>query len=78
MAVENKRSPDAIPAMNFDWWNYGGITRDVNLVELPETFIENYFIQLKKNSGNEITGWLKLNGSSPSQPGRNSNSTGKY
>ena len=64
VAVENKRSPDAIPAMNYDWWNYGGITRDVNLVELPETFIENYFIQLKKNSGNEITGWLKLNGSS--------------
>ena len=66
--VDNKRSPDAIPAMNFDWWNYGGITRDVNLVELPETFIENYFIQLKKNSGNEITGWLKLNGSRGSQP----------
>ena len=66
--VENKRSLDAIPAMNFDWWNYGGITRDVNLVEFPETFIENYFIQLKKNSGNEITGWLKLNGSRRSQP----------
>ncbi len=30
--VNNCRTKDAIPAMSFDWWNYGGITRDVLLV----------------------------------------------
>ncbi|HVX49258.1 MAG TPA: hypothetical protein VHB48_03840, partial [Chitinophagaceae bacterium] len=24
--VNNQRKPDNIPAMNYDWWNYGGIT----------------------------------------------------
>ena len=46
--VNNRRTKDAIPAMAFDWWNYGGITRDVLLVKTPRTFIEDYFIQLDK------------------------------
>jgi len=25
--VDNKRMPDGVPAINTDWWNYGGITR---------------------------------------------------
>ena len=36
--VSNRRSVDAIPAMSFDWWNYGGITRDVMLVSVPGGF----------------------------------------
>ena len=46
--VNNTRTPDAIPAMAFDWWNYGGITRDVSLVSVPEAFVEDYFIRLDK------------------------------
>lgn len=38
--VNNRRTKDAIPAMAFDWWNYGGITRDVLLVKTPRTFIK--------------------------------------
>jgi len=30
--VDNKRKPQAVPTMNFDWWNYGGITRRVMLL----------------------------------------------
>src|SRR6266404_4910900 len=60
--VDNKRRRDAVPTLNTDWWNYGGLTRDVNLVEVPDTFIEDYFLQLKKGSTDEITGWLKLDG----------------
>ncbi|MGA2483423.1 MAG: glycoside hydrolase family 2 TIM barrel-domain containing protein [Candidatus Acidiferrales bacterium] len=60
--VSNARHPDAIPAMSTDWWNYGGLTRDVTLVEMPETFIQDYFVQLAKGSANEIAGWVKLNG----------------
>ena len=47
--VNNRRQKDAIPAMSFDWWNYGGITRDVMLVTLPETYISDYFIRLDKH-----------------------------
>jgi len=59
--VDNKRKRDEIPTINTDWWNYGGITRDVFVVEVPETYIRDYSIQLKKNTANEIQGWLKLN-----------------
>ena len=37
--VNNRRIKDAIPALSFDWWNYGGITRDVLLVTTPQTYI---------------------------------------
>ncbi|MEO6252412.1 MAG: glycoside hydrolase family 2 TIM barrel-domain containing protein [Ferruginibacter sp.] len=59
--VDNKRKADEIPALNADWWNFGGITRDVMLVEVPELFIRDYAIQLKKNTTNEIEGWVKTN-----------------
>ena len=62
--VDNKRRRDAVPTLNTDWWNYGGLSRDVNLIEVPDIFIEDYFLQLKKGSMNEITGWVKLNGAS--------------
>lgn len=62
--ANGQRKEDYIPAMNYDWWNYGGITRDVSLIETPANFIEDYFIQLKKGSTKEIEAWVKLNGSS--------------
>ena len=68
--VDNKRFKDEVPTLNTDWWNYGGITREVNLVEVPKSFIADYFVQLKRspnsvplNSSNaEVEGWIKLNG----------------
>jgi beta-glucuronidase len=65
--VNNKRLRDGVPTVNTDWWNYGGITRDVNLIEVPETFIRDYFIQLAKGSKDNICGWLQLDGNSLSQ-----------
>ena len=47
--VNNRRMEDAIPALMFDWWNYGGITRDVMLIQTPKIFINDYFIQLDKH-----------------------------
>lgn len=61
--VDNTRTVDAIPAMAFDWWNYGGITRDVMLVYTPKTFIQDYFIQLGKNSADRIDAQIKLSDS---------------
>jgi len=60
--VNNVRRADAVPALKFDWWNYGGITRDVMLVEVPTVFIQHYWVQLAHGSQNEVAGWVQLNG----------------
>jgi len=66
--VNNTRRADGVPALNTDWWNYGGITRDVLLVEEPETFVRDYSIQLAKGSQSDVAGWVQLDGSSLAQP----------
>jgi beta-glucuronidase len=60
--VDNKRIKEGVPTLNTDWWNYGGITRDVKLVETSENFIQDYFIQLDPIDNKMITGHLTLNG----------------
>jgi beta-glucuronidase len=65
--VNNARRRDAVPSVNSDWWNYGGLTRDVALVEVPQGFIQDYSVQLAKGSSNEISGWVQLSGSMPAQ-----------
>lgn len=67
--VDNKRHKDEVPTLNTDWWNYGGITRSVMLVEVPDIFIQDYFIHLENPAPGEapsvenspVTGWIKLN-----------------
>lgn len=66
--VDNKRYADEVPTLNTDWWNYGGITRSVRLLEVPQTFIQDFVLQLKKSSDGkapgrspEAEGWVKLN-----------------
>ena len=46
--VDNKRHKDNVPTQIFDWWNYGGITRDVLLVDVAPVYIENYKVELEK------------------------------
>jgi beta-glucuronidase len=60
--VNDSRGSDQVPATTTDWWNYGGITRPVTLVEVPQTFIQDYVIQLDKGSTRNIKGWVQLNG----------------
>jgi len=60
--VDNKRKPEAVPTINSDWWNYGGITRQVTLVETQKTFVRDYYVQLKKADKNTIAGWVQLDG----------------
>ena len=60
--VDNKRAADEVPTLSTDWWNYGGITRDVTVYELDQTFIEDYKIQLTKNNNKEVSGYIQLNG----------------
>jgi len=60
--VNNQRTEDGIPALDFDWWNYGGITRDVYIAETPSSYI-----QLKKNDALQMEGWVQLAGVSASK-----------
>ncbi len=60
--VNDRRESDRVPALTTDWWNYGGITRPVTLVEVPQTFIQDYVVQLDKGSTRNIKGWVQLNG----------------
>ncbi len=60
--VDNKRVKEGVPTLNTDWWNYGGLTRGVKLIETSENFIEDYFIQLDPKNNNKISGYLTLNG----------------
>ena len=67
--VDNKRGADEVPTLNTDWWNYGGITREVKLVELPGTSIRDFSLQLQKPKdfnksvkNHTINGWIRTNG----------------
>lgn len=63
LMVDNTRKKDMVPTINTDWWNYGGITRGVALVETPKSFITDYKVQLAKDSMNQIEGFIQLDGS---------------
>ena len=66
VGVNNTRSADQIPAKVTDWFNHGGITRAVRLIEVPATFISNYFLSLDKSTlplnTKQINGSLTLTG----------------
>ena len=46
--VDNKRHAEDVPTQIFDWWNYGGITRDVKLVSVSAVYLEDYNLGLEK------------------------------
>lgn len=62
--VDNKRRPEGVPTVNSDWWNYGGITRSVCLVETPSSFIREYGLNLRAGTDNVIDGWVRMDGAS--------------
>ncbi|MEM7107730.1 MAG: glycoside hydrolase family 2 TIM barrel-domain containing protein [Bacteroidota bacterium] len=62
LKVDNTRKRNAVPTINFDWWNYGGITRSVWLVDVPNTYVSDYSLSLKKGSTKIIEGFVQLKG----------------
>ncbi len=62
--VDNRREKERVPNLTTDWWNYGGITRDVKLVELPKNFVLDYHIQLDRSDPSMIRGYVQLDGPS--------------
>ncbi len=65
IAVDATRLVDGIPSVGIDWFNYGGLTRDVSLVTLPKAFIDDYDVHLahgpRFEPGNtELTGYVHV------------------
>ncbi|MGM9675794.1 MAG: glycoside hydrolase family 2 protein [Bacteroidaceae bacterium] len=58
--VNAARHPEGVPTVNSDWWNYGGITRDVMLVETPEVSVDDYELRLQKGSYSKLCGYVQL------------------
>lgn len=46
VSVNNQRLASAVPSENTDWFNYGGIYREVSLVALPSSFIKRWAVHL--------------------------------
>lgn len=44
--VDNRRTPQRVPMHHFDWFNHGGIYREVALLHLPRVFIRDASLQL--------------------------------
>jgi beta-glucuronidase len=61
-AVDNTRREDNVPTLETDWWNYGGLTRSVSLIEVPEAFIDQYDVHLSRTESNVIEGWVHVEG----------------
>ena len=49
ISVDNTRLADGVPTLNTDWWNYGGLTRDVALIDLPMKYIDDYDLHLNRD-----------------------------
>ena len=59
--VDNKRHAEDVPTQIFDWWNYGGITRDILLVDVAPVYVENYSLQLDRKDYGLIHWKVRLN-----------------
>jgi beta-glucuronidase len=62
VAVDDQRTVEAVPTVKFDWKNYGGLTRPVSLVELPDSWIDDYSLQLKRGTQDQLEGYVHLAG----------------
>ena len=43
--VENGRHPGRVPCHHFDWFNYGGLHRDVALFVVPQDYVRDAFVR---------------------------------
>jgi beta-glucuronidase len=62
LSVDNTRIADGVPTLQTDWWNYGGLHRDVSLVEVPEQFIDDYDLHLSRTDHSIIEGYVHVEG----------------
>jgi beta-glucuronidase len=74
IAVDSTRHTDAIPSVDYDWFNYGGLTRDVSLVTVPTQFIDDYDVHLRREArfstadAHTLTGYIHVEGAGAGTP----------
>lgn len=66
-AVDNTRHEDNVPTLQTDWWNYGGLIREVSLIEVPAAFIDQYDLHLSRGEGSVIEGWVHVMDGAPGE-----------
>jgi beta-glucuronidase len=59
VVVNNTRRPSNVPMDNTDWFNYGGLYREVELVRVPSTFIRSFTVGL---SGESLLATVQIDG----------------
>ncbi|MFT4113732.1 glycoside hydrolase family 2 protein [Silvibacterium sp.] len=60
IAVDNQRAKEDVPTLKTDWWNYGGLTRDVSVLDVPEQYIDDAWLHL--NNDGTIDGEVHVAG----------------
>jgi beta-glucuronidase len=63
--VDNTRHENGVPTLETDWWNYGGITRDVSLVTVPEAFVDDYDLHLNRADRKTLEGYVHIEHAKP-------------
>lgn len=46
LVVDSTRRAEQVPTENTDWFNYGGVYRDIELIRLPKVYIKDFRIAL--------------------------------
>jgi beta-glucuronidase len=60
IAVDSTRLVDGIPSLITDWYNYGGLTRDVSLVNVPRAFVDDFDVHLKPKTMDGLAGYVHV------------------
>ena len=60
--VDDTRIADGVPTLKTDWYNYGGLTRDVSVVSVPKTFVDDFELHLDRETRKTISGYVHVEG----------------
>lgn len=59
--VDSTRRSGQVPTLATDWFNYGGVYRDIALIRVPKTYIKDFKIALEPDSDlKKIRAYVKL------------------
>lgn len=60
VGVDSQHANDSVPTPITDWKNYGGLTRPVHLVSVPDTYVHDYFLRIEAD--NRLLATVRLGG----------------
>ncbi|MEZ5997943.1 MAG: glycoside hydrolase family 2 TIM barrel-domain containing protein [Hyphomonas sp.] len=60
LGVDSQRTPASVPPPVTDWETYGGVTRDIRLIAVPSTFVDEAWIRLTRDG--RIAATIRLDG----------------